>query len=211
MAGKTGSKGKRGGARNYRGRISYELTKRHCLDLINAAIMAQCIGLPFNRWITIAWGRNGIDPRDNRRLTGLFLKKAGEWMRRRDRKLVWAYVQEGSDRFGPHVHMLLHVPGDLDDDWRHAPKRWVKLVLGMRPVRGTYKSEILATGANEASDPATYQTVLTGKVHYMLKAAPKALERELDMIERGHKPWGQRCLVHGPRLVIWQGWKFAMG
>ena len=210
-AGTTGTeqrgKGKHGGARSSRDRLSYELTRKHCEDLIAAARCAHDMGLPFNRWITIAWGRNGIAPRDNRNITGRFIKLASDWLRRQGRKLVWAWVQEASDTNGPHIHLLLHVPDDLAPLWRSKPEKWVNRLLGARGYRDTLDTQRLPTGANEASDPAAYQTLVMGKVHYMLKAAPAALERELDMVERGYKSWGRSCPIYGNRLAIWQGWQ----
>lgn len=200
-------KGRHGGARTNRDRLSYTLTRKQCLSLIAAAKLAHDLGLPFNRWITIAWGRNDIPPRDNRNISGRFIKLASDWMRRQGHKLVWAWVQEASDTNGPHIHLLLHVPDYLAPLWRKMPERWVNRLLGKRGKAGTLHSEILHTGRNDASNPAAYETQVMGKVHYMLKAAPAALERELGMVGRGYKPWGRPCPVYGKRLAIWQGWQ----
>lgn len=198
-----------GGARNSRGRVSQQLTAKQCRNLLAAAGVAIEIGKPFNRWITIAWERGGVDPRDNAAATGRFVKMASEWMRARGERLIWAWVQEASERTGAHVHMLLHVPPLFDPLFRPYPLRWVKRVLPGPYIPKILKVEKLATGLGEGSDPAVYETLVLGKVHYMLKAAPHALERQLDMEGRGYKPWGQPCATFGKRMGIWQGWKAA--
>ncbi len=198
-----------GGARNSRGRTSYQLSERQCRDLLQAVKTAAAIGQPFNRWVTITWERNGIDPRDNAGATGHFRKLASDWLRSQGHRLVWAWVQEWSERNGAHVHMLLHVPPALAPLFSRMPNRWVKTVLGRAGIARTLRTEKLATGEGVGSDPAGYRALVTGKAHYMLKCAPAALEAKLDMLGRGPKPWGRECAVFGKRLGIWQGWRVA--
>ena len=62
---------------------------------------------------------------------------------------------------------------------------------------------------SEAINSQAYKIELLGKVHYMLKAAPIELEAVLGMTGRGHKPWGQSCVVIGKRAGVWQGWNVA--
>lgn len=198
-----------GGARNSRGRVSYQLTERQCRDLLRAVEVAEALGKPFNRWITITWERNGIEPRDNAGATGRFIKLASDWMRARGHRLVWAWVQEWSDQNGAHVHMLLHVPPALAPLFSPMPNRWVRTVLGRANIARTLRTEKLATGEGEGSDPAAYRAQVKGKTHYMLKCAPAALEAELGMLWQGPKAWGRQCAVFGKRLGIWQGWRAA--
>lgn len=207
MAARQAGKGKRGGARHDRNRLSYVITERQCRDLFDAVDVASRLGRPFNRWITIAWGRNGIDSRDNRKLTGQWIKLAGDWLRRRGERLVWAYVQEASDRNGAHVHILLHVPPLFDPIWRPFPSRWITQLLGKRPQRDTLQCQRIAAGDGTMAGDAAYDAAVLGKAHYMLKAAPKALETALGVEWVGRKPWGVPCAVYGVRLSIWQGWK----
>jgi hypothetical protein len=53
-----------GGARNRPDRLSEQLTERHCRQLIEAAGTAWAAGTPFNRFVTLAFGKSGIDARD---------------------------------------------------------------------------------------------------------------------------------------------------
>lgn len=203
----------RGGARNTRGRTSESLNERHCRDLIAALQRAEEIGTPFNRFITITWERSGIDPRDNASATGRFIKMASDWMRARECRLRWAWVQESSDGFRAHVHMLLHVPPDLEPLFRPMPTRWVKRIVGTGYVGKTTDSQRVPYPGN-AGDTASlnaYRAEIGGKVHYMLKAAPAALEARLGMLGAGPKPWGKSCRVFGKRLAIWQKWRTDPG
>lgn len=204
---------RRGGARNCRGRSSEALTERHCRDLVEAMQHAERIGHPFNRFLTITWERSGIDPRDNARATGRFIKMASEWMRARGCRLRWAWVQESSDGFRAHVHMLLHVPPDLEPLFSPMPTRWVRRIVGAGYVSRTTRSQMVPYPLN-AGDTASldaYRTEIGGKVHYMLKAAPAALEARLGMVGAGPKDWGKHCRVFGKRLAIWQGWRTDPG
>lgn len=50
---------------------------------------------------------------------------------------------------------------------------------------------------------------LLGRLHYMLKCAPRHFESELGLDFYGRVIWGQRQKVIGKRLGVWQGWKEA--
>lgn len=208
---------RRGGARNVRGLSSEWLTERQCIELIEATRHAERIGRPFNRFITITWERCGIDPRDNSRAAGRFIKMASEWMRARGCRLRWAWVQESSDGFRAHVHMLLHVPPDLEPLFSPMPTRWAKRTVkrlgGAGYVGRTTQSQKVPypLNAGDAKSLDAYRAEILGKVHYMLKAAPAALEARLGVLGGGPKPWGKSCRVFGKRLAIWQQWRTDPG
>ncbi|MDR6853614.1 hypothetical protein J2Y54_003134 [Sphingomonas sp. BE123] len=203
----------RGGARNVRGLSTEALTERQCRELVEAMQHAERIGHPFNRFLTITWERSGIDPRDNARAAGRFIKMASDWMRARGCRLRWAWVQESSNRFGAHVHMLLHVSPDLEPLFGPMPTRWVRRIVEAGYVGKTTQSQRVPYPLN-AGDLASldaYRAEVAGKVHYMLKAAPAALEARLGLLGAGPKPWGKSCRVFGKRLAIWQGWRTDPG
>jgi hypothetical protein len=189
-----------GGARNRADRSSYQLTERQCSDLIDAAGQAEALGQPFNRFITLLWERGGIDGRDNAKTTGQFIKLVSDWARRHGYKLKWAWVQEWGSINGAHVHILLHVPPCLDPIFRPMPLRWTKQILPAAYIGGVLDCQKLGFKSNT---PAREEEVI-GKVHYMLKCAPAALESKLGMTGRGHAEWGKSCMVFGKRLARWQ-------
>jgi hypothetical protein len=189
-----------GGARNRADRSSYQLNERQCSDLIDAAGQAEALGQPFNRFISLLWERGGIDGRDNAKATGQFIKLASDWARRHGYRLKWAWVQEWGGFNRAHVHILLHVPPNLDPIFRPMPLRWTKQLLPAVYISGVLECQKLGF-ANYA--PARHADVM-GKVHYMLKCAPAALEAKLGMTGRGYAQWGKSCAVSGKRLARWQ-------
>lgn len=195
---------KRGGARNRADRISWQLTERDCHKLLDRSFDAWAAGMPLNRFITLAWGMAGIDAKASVWITGQFIKMARDWMRFHGHPMPWVWVQECGDTFGQHAHILLHVPPELDLLFRTMPRRWSKSLLGGTYVAKTCKSERLAPAYASEANPALYEAVLLGKLHYMMKCAPQPLEYALGMRGWGHKPWGQLTRVVGKRAAVWQ-------
>lgn len=198
---------KRGGAHNKRDRTSWQLSGHDCRKVIGACQAAWAAGTPMSRFITLAWGKASIDAGESVKATGAFIKLAREWVSARGYPMPWAWVQERGNCFGQHAHILLHIPQELEPLFRVMPRRWVKHILGGHYVAKTLNCQRLAPAYSSSINPRLYEAVLSGKLHYMLKAAPLALESKLNMTDRGHKPWGQSCLVIGKRAAVWQSWK----
>ena len=193
----------RGGSRIRADRSSVQLTERQCRNLIDAGVKAEALGQPFNRFVTVLWERGGIDSRDNATITGRFIKLASDWARQHGYRLNWAWVQEWGPHNRAHVHILLHVPPLFDPIFRPMPLRWTKRLLPDAYVTGVLECQKLGFRTNT---PAREADVI-GKVHYMLKCAPAALEVELAMLGRGYREWGHQCATFGKRSAIWQGWQ----
>lgn len=198
---------KRGGACNRADRASWQLTRQHCEDLLGASAAAARAGRPLNRFITVAWGKAGLAPQDSVTATGEFIRLAREWHRARGHPMPWCWVQEHGPVFRAHCHLLLHVPAELEPLFRPMPTRWAKKVLAGRYVAGVMRSERLASAYAREGLAGTYRAELLGKLHYMMKCAPAALEGPLGMTGMGYKDWGQSCPVLGKRAGTWQGWK----
>lgn len=196
---------KRGGAHNRRDRTSWQLKERDCRKMIDAGFAAWDAGQPLSRFITLAWGKAGIDASDAVRATGAFINRARDWMRWHGYPMPWEWVQESGVTFGQHAHILLYVPAELDLLFRPMPRRWVKAIIAARYVKGTLQSQRLGSAYSCTINPERYEAVLLGKLHYMLKCAPAALEDVLDMRDYRRKPWGQASRVIGKRAAVWQG------
>lgn len=195
---------KRGGARNRRDRPSWQLKDHQCLRLIDRSLDAWQAGQPLSRFITLAWGKAGIDAPHAVAATGHFVSKAREWMRGHGHTMPWLWTQEHGERFGQHAHLLLHVPAELEDLFRPMPKRWAKAIAKQGYAKGTVDSQRLAAAYTAAAGPDHYKAQLMGKLHYALKCAPAELEEKLDMLRWRRKPWGQRSYVIGLRASAWQ-------
>ena len=195
---------KRGGPRNRRDRVSWQLGEGNCRRVIDRSFDAWDEGQPLTRFITLAWGLAGIDAERAVWATGQFINMAREWMRGHGYPMPWVWVQETGDTFGQHAHILLHVPPELNGLFRPMPRRWAKAVLRGGYVNRAVQSQRLAGASAIEANPARYEAALRGKLHYMLKCAPAALESDLGLRGWGHKTWGQQCRVIGKRAGVWQ-------
>lgn len=194
----------RGGSRNRRERISWQLSAHDCRKLIAGADAAWDRGMPFTRFITWAWELGGIAPTETGRVTGQFIDLARDWLAARGHRLPWAWTRETGNTYGAHAHGLLSVPVELDPLFRPMPRRWAKHLLGGVYVPGVVKCESLYFRKAAFSNPDAYWAQVQGKLHYMLKCAPAELEAELGTTGWGEVPWGQRCKVQGKRAGVWQ-------
>jgi hypothetical protein len=190
-----------GGARNRADRTSNRLEEWQCHDLLAAADRACGHGQPFNRWLTIHWQKGGIDARDCCTATGDFIKHVRDWARRQGYVLPWAWVQEWGTGYGAHIHMLLHVPPELDALFAPLPQRWVKHILPGAYVTGVVDTDRIRGARSVCSAPELYWANLDTKLHYMLKAAQPELEAKLGMQGKGHTEWGRYCMVYGKRAA----------
>ena len=195
----------RGGYRNRADRCSDQLNECQCRDLIGAAEKAEALGQPFNRFVTILWERGGIVSRDNAKVTGQFIKLASDWARQHGYRLNWAWVQEWGSFHRAHIHILLLVPPMFDPIFRPMPLRWTKRLLPGGYLTGVLECQKLGF----LNNPLAREVEAMGKVHYMLKCAPAALELKLDMHGRGYTEWGRDGVTFGKRMGIWQGWRNA--
>lgn len=195
---------KRGGPRNRRDRVSWQLDERQCRRVIGRSYDAWDAGQPLTRFITLAWGLAGIDADKAVWATGQFISKARDWMRSHGYLMPWVWVQETGDTFGQHAHILLHVPRELNDIFRTMPRRWAKAILSGNYVRGAVQSQRLAGASAIEANPARYHAAMLGKLHYILKCAPAPLEHVLELRGWGDKPWGQLTRVTGKRAATSQ-------
>lgn len=85
MQGGSGSNSKRllqrGGANLRADRLSYQLTRPQCRLLLQATATAITNGTPFNRFITIAWGKCGMPRQDSVAATGEWITMYRMWLR----------------------------------------------------------------------------------------------------------------------------------
>ena len=198
---------RRGGANNRADRISRQLKRGQCEDIIGASFAAARTQRPLNRFITVAWGKAGLAPQASVKATGEFIRLAKEWHYERGHRMPWCWVQEYGRVFRAHCHILLHVPAELEPLFRPMPRKWARKVLGGHSAPGLLESQRLASAYAQEALAGHYRGVLLGKLHYMLKCAPVAWEEPLGLAGWGHKPWGQSCTVYGKRAACWQWWK----
>lgn len=160
----------RGGHRNAKDRRSDVLSIGQCENVWAASHFAFAIGRPLNRYVTINWSTAGVP--DPLRGTGLYLKRAGDWLRDRGVPLLYVWTRESVG--GLHTHLLMHVPTEHRLAFSRANRRWLVLagaasaqgVRRTRPVGRSYDSY--------RSAPADYLANLQTVVAYLLKGASEA-------------------------------------
>lgn len=187
-------------------RQSWQLTEKQCRDLLAANEAAMVSGQPFNRAVTIIWGKFGMSDFDNRSLTEAWLGHARRWARSRGFTLRYVGVQEWGTVNKAHVHLLLHIaPKHLVEfGLRRLPSYWAKPLLGKRNTPGLCRTDQLYPPAKPESNNGTYENKLFPILHYMLKCAPSDLEAKLGVVGWSKAEWGQSCLCYGKRIFISQ-------
>ncbi len=83
---------KRGGARNFRERPSWQISQRQGRMIRDRAFDAWYADMPMSRFITLAWGMAGIEPVDAVKATGHFVSMARSWMRHHGYRMPWVWV-----------------------------------------------------------------------------------------------------------------------
>jgi hypothetical protein len=151
----------------------------------------------------LAWGKAQIDAGGAVKATGQFIDKARQWMRGHGYAMPWVWVQEYGQTLGQHAHILLHVPPELDDLFRPMPRRWAKSFTGGHYIKDHVDSKMLSAAKSAMINPGAYEAQLKGRLQYMLKCAPAALEEPLGLRGWGSAEWGQQNRVIGKRAGTW--------
>lgn len=187
----------RGGARNHKGRVSFQISSQATYHLVAATQFAIREGLPFNRFITVSWFRAGVQDAKATDCLTRFLKVAGGWIRSRNGKFAWVFVREHDPAaaIGSHVHILVHISPDLATDFGRRVRGWVALATGCSYVKGAIKSRPVGrTSRTYLTSPQAYHANLCNALAYMLKAADPSARLALNLPGR-YRP----CPVTGKR------------
>ncbi len=186
----------RGGAINKGDRVSFALTLKAAIGLMEAAFFALAIGLGLNRFVTIHWDTAGVS--DDLAATGHWLKLAGDWIRSRGGQFAYLWVRENGVSKGAHVHILMHLPPYLVDGFNRRQQGWIKAcggqrkkgVLYSRPIGQNHRHYAVGWIAGQA-----YEANLRETLDYVLKGADDAAREALGIkrSEPGGAVTGKRC------------------
>jgi len=182
----------RGGAHNRADRESVGITYKQVANLREASLMAERIGLPLNRFITIDWELGGIPLAGMAKATGRITNLLTEWLRRQGYRTAWIRVHENAGSVGGHCHMLVHVPPTCVAKLVAAQKRWLRSITGGPYLRRAIKSvPIGGLLGLETSNHARYRANLERTVAYLCKGAlqPSAA----GWRQPGGRVIGKRC------------------
>jgi len=161
---------RRGGARNSAARVSFGVTDAQMENMVAAAAFALAIGLPLNRFITIAWECCGIE--DDLTATMYFLRRAREWLAHQGEGFACVWFREWGPKRRGHVHILLHLPPHLARAFNAMAWRWRK-ACGAVWTQGAIKSvpvgRSLRTAFMGVEDGVAYAPELSKVLGYLAK------------------------------------------
>lgn len=160
-----------GGPRNSACRVSEHIRPLKALEFVEAAQKAHVIGLPFNRHLTVHWGKAGLHDAQAAAATGRLIKLMREWVRKRGGATAYAWLREEGPYKGPHSHILLHMPEGLSLAFT---RRWYKRVTGWtaKVPRFAVKSVCIGGTARAGfSGSDWYLANLAYVVGYLLKGS----------------------------------------
>ena len=201
-------RGRWGGARNRRDRVTDAITLQQARGLAAAVAHAECIGLPFNRLVTLHWGAMGLSDAEAGRAIGRVLKLWREALAERGLRFAFVWVRENDDgdaSKGSHVHILAHVPTTAGRGFMRRMRAWVRLAAGARYNRRSGRIEGRAyvagavntrrIGGRVAVARAVHEVNLVEALGYLLKCADNATAAALSLSRRepGGRVTGKRC------------------
>ncbi len=189
-----GQQGTWGGARNRADRVSYGLTDKQVLGLMESALYAFATGRVFQRHWTVHYGLAGIQPDDAMRFIGKLLDLIGKQARREGGKVTAIWVRECASGKGEHVHILLHLPVGMT--LKNRTRRWIKAAGGSWSAG---VSKVTRIGGRlpkvEGSSEGHARQNAANVVRYMLKAAAAEFGEQLKLgrFGEGGRIVGKRC------------------
>lgn len=186
-------------------RSTLQLTENQARRIIDNVEKAANGPMPYNRFVTIAWGKSHIADLDNRKVTESWLRKAKRWARSRGYSLPYIGVQEWGKVNGAHVHLLIHIPHEYLAEYGQMKLgfNWAKKTLDGPYVRETFDARPLYPPRHETDSYELYMLNLLSTAHYIMKCSPAALEAKLDMTYyrgKNHLSWGQESRCYGKRI-----------
>jgi hypothetical protein len=177
------------------GRRSTALTMKAIENILAAVALTEQQQRPLNRHTTIHFEAAGID----RPLIaiGQYLKLASDWLRTQRGEFAYIWVRESGERKGEHVHILMHVPARLVQQFAHREIGWRRRI-GAKRALGAFKSTPVGRsyrhGEVKIQYGEHYIQHLAAIVGYLVKGSePKAaLALQLKRVADGGELWGKR-------------------
>jgi hypothetical protein len=156
-------------------RLTVALSKPQVTGIIDAAIHADRIGLPFNRHVTLRLAKAGIADADAISAIGKFLTKCRDWLRKQGLRTAYAWVRETGNIIGSHVHIMLHLPDGVRLEG-HRTRRWIEAISGQPYAKGTIHTRQVSRRA--------YAENLVKLVGYLCKGAAPKVADDLGLTKR---------------------------
>lgn len=147
------------------------MTLNQVANLNAAAAYANDIGLPLNRHSIAHFGLLGLDDHEGfNAMQGLLATMRG-WCWRKGETFAYIWVREKAE-YGPHAHMLLHVPAPIEATFARLQWRWMKNACGGLYSRGAFFSRPVAGWSSYVSgESGVFEQNQSAVINYVLKGA----------------------------------------
>jgi hypothetical protein len=187
-------------------RESEFITLSTARNIIEAALFADAIGHPLNRFVTINWSSGGCT--GGTKANTRWLKLAGDWLAKRGVPRTWIWVREAGAYKGEHIHIALYVPPSLGAAFGRQQGAWLKL-CGARRRKGVIHTRPVGRNASHALNRVSYGEDyldhLRTTVEYLLKGVSVDTARELGITQFREDGGGVVGLRAGTSTSIGKG------
>ena len=174
--------------------MSYGLSDKQVLALMEAAQFAFDTGRVFQRHWTVHYGKAGIQPSDAMRFIGKLLDLIGKQARREGGRVSAIWVRECASGKGEHVHILLHLPAGMS--LRNRTRRWI-VAAGGQYRAGVSKVTLIGGRLPKIGENREQRQVANAEnvARYMMKAASGDTGVLLNLPRHGEggRIIGKRC------------------
>ncbi|GJL87880.1 MAG: hypothetical protein DHS20C03_15890 [Minwuia thermotolerans] len=161
---------------------STEIAIAKAEPLILAEAHAASTGRRLNRFVTIAFAAN-LCPMRTIEALGLYLKAASDWLNTQGVPLVCIWVIENPAHKDEHVHLLIHLPTELEKRFSELQRGWIART-GTRWGKGVVKSKCVYDSREARA----------GIVRYMLKGCDAEAAKDFRVIRTNEGAIeGKRC------------------
>ena len=161
---------------------STEITIAKAEALILAEAHADSTGRRLNRFVTIAFAAN-LCPMRTVEALGLYLKAASDWLNTQGVPLVCIWVIENPAHKDEHVHLLIHLPTELEKRFSELQRGWIART-GTRWGKGVVKSKCVYDSRKARA----------GIVRYMLKGCDAEAAKDFRVVRTNEGAIeGKRC------------------
>lgn len=201
-------RGRWGGARNRRDRVTVALSLAQARNLAAAVVHAERADLPLNRLVTVHWGAMRQSDAEALAALGRLLKLWRDALAARGLPFACVWIRENDDgdgSKGSHVHILAHVPAAARRGFLRRLRAWARLAAGGRYNRrsGRVEGPAYAKGAVDtrriggrvAVPQDVHDANLAEVLGYVLKGADKQTAEIMRLARRepGGRVIGKRC------------------
>lgn len=158
-------------------RASGAMHRGQISSLMLALQFAIAQGLAPNRFQTINLQRGGRKGRAALSALQLLIKTQREWVKSRGGVFAAIWVREVGPVVGEHVHILLHIPADLERDFFVKMRGW-RRIFGSRRGTGLVKTMKIRYLHGDRFDQRNSEQNLQAVLNYMLKGCDQISQRE---------------------------------